>query len=176
MSARWPSSPTSAASDTARKVNWWAISLIGLRLLHEKLQRLPDFPPKLRDPGGAHDPQPSWRTGVRFSQSCRSFPKRLLLHHLDNLDSKMECMRALVAKDRLVEGCWTGYNASLERSVLKKAKYLEARSAPPAVPRTYPAPQPEPAGRIATPRPPTTTSHAAGALLPFCGKTGAGLA
>ena len=61
------------------------------------------------------------------------FPEALLLHHLDNLDSKMECMRALAEKDRHVEGCWTGYNASLERSILKKAKYLED-AAPRAAP------------------------------------------
>ncbi len=53
------------------------------------------------------------------------FPEAMLLHHLDNLDSKMECMRALAEKDRHVEGCWTGYSASLDRSILKKSKYLE---------------------------------------------------
>ena len=53
------------------------------------------------------------------------FPEAMLLHHLDNLDSKMECMRALAEKDRHIEGCWTGYSPSLERAILKKAKYLE---------------------------------------------------
>ena len=38
-------------------------------------------------------------------------------------------MRSLIAKDRHVDGCWTSYNPSLERSVLKKAKYLEEASA-----------------------------------------------
>jgi hypothetical protein len=72
----------------------------------------------------------------------------------------MECMRALVAKDRLVEGCWTAYNASLERSILKKAKYLEvepAVPAPPAAP-TQPAPPPEPETR-AEPAPRTHASQ-----------------
>jgi hypothetical protein len=44
----------------------------------------------------------------------------------------------------LVEGNWTGYNASLERSILKKAKYLEeqpANSQPVEAPAQSPAPQ-----------------------------------
>jgi 3'-5' exoribonuclease len=53
------------------------------------------------------------------------FPEAMLLHHLDNLDSKMECMRALEEKDRHIEGCWTGYSPSLDRSILKKSKFLE---------------------------------------------------
>ena len=49
----------------------------------------------------------------------------MLLHQLDNLDSKMECMRALSAKDTLVEGNWTGYSSALERTILKKLRYLD---------------------------------------------------
>ncbi len=78
------------------------------------------------------------------------FPEAMLLHHIDNLDSKMECMRALAEKDRHIEGCWTGYSPSLERSILKKAKYLDdeppreasaapANSADPASPAQVPA-------------------------------------
>lgn len=117
---------------------------IGLRFLHEKLQRLPDFPPKLRVL--VEHMILSHHGELEFgSPKLPQFPEALLLHHLDNLDSKMECMRALVAKDRLVEGYWTGYNASLERSVLKKAKYLEiepavpAPAAAPAEPASLPA-------------------------------------
>jgi 3'-5' exoribonuclease len=106
---------------------------IGLRFLHEKLQRLPDFPPKLRVL--VEHMILSHHGELEFgSPKLPQFPEALLLHHLDNLDSKMECMRALVAKDRLVEGYWTTYNASLERSVLKKAKYLEEVLTVPAPP------------------------------------------
>ncbi len=98
--------------------------IIGLRLLHEKLQRFPDFPPKLRVL--VEHLIVSHHGELEYgSPKVPLFPEAMLLHHLDNLDSKMECMRSLVAKDRHVEGCWTGYNASLERSLLKKAKYLE---------------------------------------------------
>src|SRR5271168_1111725 len=119
---------------------------IGLRFLHEKLQRLPYFPPKLRVL--VEHMILSHHGELEFGPpKLPQFPEALLLHHLDNLDSKMECMRALVAKDRLVEGYWTGYNASLERSVLKKAKYLEEASstAAPVKPAPPPAPPP-PAG------------------------------
>jgi 3'-5' exoribonuclease len=98
--------------------------IIGLRLLHEKLQRFPEFPSKLRVL--VEHLIVSHHGELEYgSPKVPLFPEALLLHHLDNLDSKMECMRSLVAKDRHVDGCWTGYNASLERSLLKKAKYLE---------------------------------------------------
>ena len=104
--------------------------IIGLRLLHDKLQRFPDFPSKLRVL--VEHMIVSHHGELEFgSPKVPQFPEALLLHHLDNLDSKMECMRSLVAKDRHVEGCWTGYNSSLERSLLKKAKYLEGELAGP---------------------------------------------
>ncbi|MBC7927329.1 MAG: hypothetical protein H7039_16895, partial [Bryobacteraceae bacterium] len=64
------------------------------------------------------------------------FLEAMLLHQLDTLDSRMECMRGFLQKDRLVEGCWTGYNTTLERSFLKKAKYLEELEKPAPVQQT----------------------------------------
>jgi 3'-5' exoribonuclease len=138
---------------------------IGLRFLHEKLQRFPDFPPKLRVLLEhlilSHHGELEYG-----SPKVPQFPEALLLHHLDNLDSKMECMRALVAKDRLVEGHWTSYNSSLDRSILKKAKYLEEEPvapAPSAVPIQSPPADPDGAAAL-TPAPvseraqPRTTS------------------
>jgi 3'-5' exoribonuclease len=98
--------------------------VIGLRLLHEKLQQVPDFPPKLRVL--VEHLIVSHHGELEYgSPKVPLFPEAMLLHHLDNLDSKMECMRALAEKDRHIEGSWTGYSPSLERSILKKAKYLE---------------------------------------------------
>lgn len=121
---------------------------IGLRFLHEKLHRLPDFPPKLRVL--VEHMILSHHGELEFgSPKLPQFPEALLLHHLDNLDSKMECMRALVAKDRLVDGDWTAYNASLDRSILKKEKYLEEPAvAQPDVPR------PDAAAAVEPPPPP----------------------
>jgi len=62
------------------------------------------------------------------------FLEAMLLHQIDNLDSKMEAMRAHIAKDRQATGVWTGYNPALERIVLKKQQYLvepEEQAAPP---------------------------------------------
>jgi 3'-5' exoribonuclease len=115
--------------------------IIGLRLLHDKLQRFPDFPSKLRVL--VEHMIVSHHGELEFgSPKVPQFPEALLLHHLDNLDSKMECMRSLVAKDRHVEGCWTGYNSSLERSLLKKAKYLEEELAVPPAEIAPPVPLP----------------------------------
>src|ERR1700680_1205767 len=106
--------------------------VIGLRLLTEKLHRFPDFPAKLRVL--VEHMIVSRHGELEFgSPKVPLFPEALLLHHLDNLDSKMECMRSMIARDRHVEGCWTGYNASLERAVLKKARYLEDKLIDPAV-------------------------------------------
>ncbi len=122
--------------------------VIGLRLLHDKLQRVPDFPPKLRVL--VEHLLISHHGELEYgSPKVPLFPEAMLLHHLDNLDSKMECMRALAEKDRHIEGSWTGYSPSLERSILKKAKYLEdapARDVSAAQPASIePAAEPAPA-------------------------------
>jgi 3'-5' exoribonuclease len=78
------------------------------------------------------------------------FPEALLLHHLDNMDSKMECMRHLAETDRQVEGCFTSYNSSLDRVVLKKDRYLNGKpSSPPAVAADASTPAPHPAAEPA---------------------------
>jgi 3'-5' exoribonuclease len=70
------------------------------------------------------------------------FPEALLLHLLDNMDSKMECMRALIDRDTQVTGEWTGFNSALDRSALKKSRYLGG--SPEAVVETPVAPKPAP--------------------------------
>ena len=99
--------------------------LIGLRMVEEKLRLVPDFPPKLRDLLlhliASHHGELAYG-----SPKVPLFPEAMLLHHLDNLDSKMECMRGLIERDRLIEGEWTGYSSALDRTILKKAKYFAA--------------------------------------------------
>ena len=51
------------------------------------------------------------------------FPEALMLHYLDDLDSKMEAMRAHFERDLGEE--WTGYNPSLGRPLLNSRKLLE---------------------------------------------------
>jgi 3'-5' exoribonuclease len=135
-----------------------------LRMLHEKLARLPEFPPKLRVL--VEHMILSHHGELEFgSPKVPQFAEALLLHHLDNLDSKMECVRALVAKDRLVDGHWTGYNPSLDRSILKKAKFLEEEREEkrPAVEVAEP---PAPQQSVATMAPAPPTAVAAPASKP----------
>jgi 3'-5' exoribonuclease len=79
------------------------------------------------------------------------FPEALLLHLIDNMDSKMECMRSLIDRDQQVQGEWTAYSSPLDRAALKKRKYLEASPGSVAgAPQAKAAsPLPEPASAFA---------------------------
>lgn len=122
--------------------------VIGLQMVEDKLRCIPDFPPRLRVL--VEHMIISHHGELEYgSPKVPLFPEALLLHHLDNLDSKMECMRVLIENDRLIEGCWTGYNSALDRTALKKAKYLdEAVAAEPNA-----ADGPAPSGLNAAPKP-----------------------
>ncbi len=97
--------------------------VIGLRIVGEKLRGIPDFPPRLRTL--VEHMIVSHHGRYEFgSPKLPQFPEALLFHYLDDMDSKMECMRALVDQDHQVDGHFTSYNVSLERTVLKKAKYM----------------------------------------------------
>ena len=50
-----------------------------------------------------------------------------MLHYLDDLDSKMESMRAHFEREAASDGPWTGYNSSLSRPLLNSAKFLEKK-------------------------------------------------
>jgi 3'-5' exoribonuclease len=97
--------------------------VIGLRLVADALAKVPDFPPRLRTL--VEHMIVSHHGRLEFgSPKLPQFPEALLLHYLDDMDSKMECMRALVENDRLVDGHFTVFSGPLERVVLKKAKFL----------------------------------------------------
>jgi len=120
---------------------------IGLRIVSEKLRALPAFPPALRSL--VEHMVLSHHGKLEFgSPKVPQFPEALLLHHLDDMDSKMECMRALLESDRQVEGCFTAYNPALERSLLKKDLFLN----PPEPSKDSP-PKEAPAIRAAEPLP-----------------------
>lgn len=53
-----------------------------------------------------------------------------MLHYLDDLDSKMEAMRAHFEREAEMGGHWTGYNASLGRPLLDSRKFIEGEKAP----------------------------------------------
>jgi 3'-5' exoribonuclease len=100
---------------------------IGLGMLEDKLRQVPGFPAPLRDL--LVHMILSHHGEMEFgSPKVPMFAEAMLLHHLDNLDSKMELIRGAVERDRLVAGVWTGYSAPLDRSLLKKRKYLDSQS------------------------------------------------
>lgn len=115
---------------------------IGMRMMDEKLRALPEFPPKLRllleHMILSHHGQ------LEFgSTKPPAFLEALLLHHIDNLDSKMASLRTSLEKDRGIDGFFTAYNAALERQILKKDKFLNPpppadrkEAAKPEAPRT----------------------------------------
>ena len=91
---------------------------IGLGILNEKLRGIPDFPPALRDQLEhiilSHHGQ------LEFgSPKEPAFPEALVVHVLDNLDSKLESMRAQYETDKDREGDFTARNPALKRELLK---------------------------------------------------------
>jgi len=131
---------------------------IALRMVGDKLRGLPDFPPLLRTL--VEHMILSHHGQLEFgSPKQPQFPEALLLHYLDDMDSKMECMRELVEKDRLVEGCFTSFHNALGRVALKKERFLNPPAAaprPPAKPELEEAPRANGVapGPVAAPKPP----------------------
>jgi 3'-5' exoribonuclease len=115
---------------------------IAIRMISDKLRAFRDFPPELRNL--VEHMVLSHHGKLEFgSPKVPVFPEALLLHYLDDMDSKMECMRALIDKDPQAEGLFTGYSQSLERVALRKSRYLTG-SEPAPVGRAAVPPQPEP--------------------------------
>lgn len=124
--------------------------IIGLRMLHEKLTGISDFPAPLRTL--VEHLIISHHGELEFgSPKIPLFPEAMLLHHLDNMDSKMECMRGLIARDGGGSGQWTIYSPPLGRSVLRRDLFLEGGESPePAASEIAPE-HPEPAPKAVPP-------------------------
>ena len=96
---------------------------IVLRLIDRKCAELADFPAKLKTL--VEHLILSHHGKYEFgSPKLPSFPEALLLHYLDDMDSKLESMRASIAAYREEESGWTPYNPSLERSLLNRERFL----------------------------------------------------
>ena len=98
--------------------------IIELELLHAKLAQLPGFPPQLKILIEhliiSHHGQ--YEFG---SPKLPMFPEALMLHYLDDLDSKMEAMRAQLEHDAELDSPWTAYNPALGRPLLNTQKFLK---------------------------------------------------
>ncbi len=108
---------------------------IGARMVEDAIREVPGFPPATRDL--LLHMVLSHHGSLEFgSPKVPVFLEAMLLHQLDTMDAKMECMRASIEKDRQIDGVWTGYIQPLERAVLKKKRYLEAAKATAETPAT----------------------------------------
>ena len=126
--------------------------IIELEMLQEKLAHLPGFPDELKilieHMIISHHGQ--YEFG---SPKLPMFPEALMLHYLDDLDSKMEAMRAQFAREAELPGAWTSYNPSLGRPLLNSRKFLE------------PKPQHDGAAKPSPESTPESDAHAAAAAV-----------
>lgn len=98
--------------------------VIELEMVQSRVARIPNFP---------HDLKTllehliiSHHGEYEFgSPKLPMFPEALALHYLDDLDSKMESMRAHFEREAENDSSWTSYNASLGRTLLNTAKFLK---------------------------------------------------
>src|SRR5271168_685676 len=103
--------------------------IIELEMLQAKLALVPDFPPELKTL--LEHLIISHHGEYEFgSPKLPMFPEALLLHYMDDLDSKMEAMRAQFEREADLESPWTSYNTSLGRPLLNSAKFLAPKPAP----------------------------------------------
>jgi 3'-5' exoribonuclease len=97
--------------------------IIELEMLHEKTALIAGFPPNLKMM--LEHLIISHHGRYEFgSPKLPMFPEALMLHYLDDLDSKMEAMRAHFEREAENDGPWTSYNASLGRPLLDSSKFL----------------------------------------------------
>jgi 3'-5' exoribonuclease len=98
--------------------------IIELEMLQARIAQIPDFPDRLKTLLEhliiSHHGQ--YEFG---SPKLPMFPEALMLHYLDDLDSKMESMRAHFEREAETESNWTSYNSSLGRTLLNTAKFLK---------------------------------------------------
>jgi len=98
--------------------------IIELEMLHEKIARVPGFPEELKVL--LEHLIISHHGEYEFgSPKLPMFPEALMLHYMDDLDSKMESMRAQFEREAEFDSPWTSYNPSLARPLLNPKKFLE---------------------------------------------------
>ncbi len=109
--------------------------VIALALVRKQIDAIPDFPRPLAIL--VEHLLVSHHGSYEFgSPRLPMFREAVLLHYLDDLDSKMGAMRATLESD-LGEGEWSERNPSLRRALLRTESYLrggEAKDGPAALP------------------------------------------
>ncbi len=135
--------------------------LIALRMLDDKIRQVDGFPPKLRmlveHMIASHHGQMDFG-----SPKVPMFAEAMLLHQLDNLDSKMETVRGSLDRDKQIEGNFSGWVNSLERTLLKKDRFLNPTAEKPSAPAPPPSPT---SGSVGTSHPKPQTNSPSGSLF-----------
>jgi len=91
---------------------------IALEIVQEKIRALPDFPVSLKDQ--LEHIILSHHGKLEFGSPKEPlFPEALVVHYLDDLDSKLEAMRAQYAADKERPGDFTSRNPALKRELFK---------------------------------------------------------
>jgi 3'-5' exoribonuclease len=106
--------------------------IIELEMLHDKIRLIPGFPAELKTLLEhliiSHHGQ--YEFG---SPKLPMFPEAVMLHYLDDLDSKMEAIRAHFEREAGLDGPWSSYNPSLQRPLLDSRKFLAPEKSTPAL-------------------------------------------
>ena len=112
--------------------------IIELEMLHDKIALVPGFPAELKVL--IEHLIISHHGKYEFgSPKLPMFPEALMLHYLDDLDSKMESMRAHFEREPDAE--WTSYNGSLSRTLLNCEKVLAKIASPEQLSAESPEPE-----------------------------------
>jgi 3'-5' exoribonuclease len=91
---------------------------IGLEIVRGKMREIADFPADLK--AQIEHIILSHHGQLEFgSPKQPMFPEALVVHYLDDLDSKLASMRAQYAADKEHPGEWTSRNPALKRELLK---------------------------------------------------------
>jgi len=102
--------------------------LIEYELVTKKIDAIDGFPPALKTL--VQHMIVSHHGKYEFgSPKLPMFREALLLHYLDDLDSKMGAIRIALDSDQ-GEGNWTGFSGALERRLLRSDRFLAGRGAP----------------------------------------------
>jgi 3'-5' exoribonuclease len=98
--------------------------IIELEMLQAKVAQVPGFPAEMKTL--LEHLIISHHGHYEFgSPKLPMFPEALMLHYLDDLDSKMESVRAQFERDAVNGDGWSGYNPSLARPLLDSRRLLE---------------------------------------------------
>jgi len=92
--------------------------VIGVMMIQDRIRELPDFPDDLRDVLChmilSHHGEYEWG-----SPKLPMTPEAFALHHLDNLDAKVEAASRAIENDHLAENPWTEWNPMFKRELYK---------------------------------------------------------